>query len=95
MCIERLSPVMKCADMWLCPTVKLHTRSSWTERTPSMHSMSFVIWSTLILVGTASKMMPMDSFMIVQVVMITMMEKTNVQRGSAIFAFGCQRVNRC
>lgn len=55
-----------------------------------MHRKSLVRRSVLMPFGTDSKIIPIESFIIVHVVIITMMENTNVHIGSAIFAFGCK-----
>lgn len=56
-----------------------------------MHLRSSFKRSVLMLFGTASKMIPMESFMMWQVVIITIIEKKKVHSGSAILAFGCNK----
>lgn len=62
-----------------------------TNLTPSIRLRSSFNFSVLILFGTASKMMPIESFIMLHVVIITIIEKTKVHSGSAILAFGCIR----
>lgn len=59
-----------------------------TYLTPSMPFKSSFSRSVLMVFGTASKMIPIESFIMLQVVIITIIENTNVHSGSAIFAFG-------
>lgn len=60
-----------------------------------MQRKSLVRRSVLMLFGTDSKIIPIESFIMVHVVIITMMENTRVHIGSAIFAFGCKiEINR-
>lgn len=47
----------------------------------------------LTLFGTASKMMAIESLIMVQVVIMTIIENTNVHSGSAILAFGWKIYN--
>lgn len=88
--MNSLLPVMMCALIKLWPTVRHHTFKLCTDRTPSMHRKSLVRRSVLMPFGTDSKIIPIESFIMVHVVIITMMENTNVHIGSAIFAFGCK-----
>lgn len=60
----------------------------YTYLTPSIDFKSSFSRSVLMLFGTASKMIPIESLMMVHVVAITIIENTNVQSGSAILAFG-------
>lgn len=77
-----------CAESRLCPIVKLQTFKLCTDRTPSIHFKSFNNCSIFILFGTASRIIFIESFIIEQVVVMTISENINVHKGSTIFAFG-------
>lgn len=59
-----------------------------TYLTPSIDCKSCFSRPVFMLFGTASRMMPIESFIMVHVVIITIIENIKVHSGSAIFALG-------